>query len=667
MTATKIGTGAPGLKATWLINLYMKINQLIYAIVAFPIGTVLSITPILLIHLGADLAEIGYMMAAGEFFGIFAMLYAEKSEKGFVFRRPYDLLFINGMLALSLILIPFTGKKWWYVSAIFMMLVQFFNSASKPVMGESLHRLAVLTEKDPSIVFARANSYRRVGNSLMGFCTPLLYAYVKKLPFALIGGLILLFSIACLAMETKIKSIYLDELNSHPEVERRLSRRMSFDPTSLTNTSTERESMQPINESLQSSETKSATASRRRNRNRNKRTSTITMLSNLIKREDGRSEIDGRSKIGNDSITETPKPMPTSVYMHYDLEDNSTPTPTERKHYFRNVSALSTDREYERTQAIIENDDEADNEEDEKLGEISALSNGEIYAINKSVEMTQTIVDEGDEENNEEDGKPVHDSSRIEKGREENDETIAHMVEIEEESNLSYYLIVWIFPFWDAVISRLPFSFLMICIVEPKYDELNGFGDVNEDVRKRNMIILAGVVLFLYQFMRSIAQAIQVRRCDTRINYVLNVIALLGYFAFAMITQFSNTRLWFIPIVFTGFAETLPIQQLYLVGLFGHGGGNEREMSIRHAVQTSHTSTGAGSCIAFLVGSQIYNKFRLRGIAYLGLTVMVLKLATNIVIDVLHNKKEKKAKTMYRKDSATYMKVFEAQRIAAPS
>jgi len=208
----------------------------------------------------------------------------------------------------------------------------------------------------------------------------------------------------------------------------------------------------------------------------------------------------------------------------------------------------------------------------------------------------------------------------------------------------------------------------MICIVDPQYDELNGFGEfVDKDRERKKMIILAGVVLFAYQSMRAVAQSIQVWRCDTTINYVLNVIALLGYFAFAMIAQFSDTRLWFIPIVFTGFAETLPIQQLYLMGLFADGDGDEGAMSIRHAVQTSHTFTGAGSCVAFLAGSQIYDSFQIQGIAYLGLTVMVLKLATNIVIDVLHNKKEKKVKTTFRQDSATYMKVFESQRVDVPS
>jgi len=828
-------TVAPGMEATWLIKLYMKANQGMYAVVAFPIGTVLSITPLLYYDQGATLVHIGCMMALGELFGIFAMLFAEKSEKGFVFRRPYDMYLINAALALSLVLIPFTTftGTLWYVSAIFMILVQFFNSASKPVMGESLHRLAVLTEKAPSIVFAKANFFRRVGNSVMGFVTPLMYAYFEKLPFVLIGGVILLFVISCYAIDTKIKSICMDDLNAHPESERRLSRRMSFEHTSLSHKFTERESFH------------STTSRPRRSRRlkRNTRRSTISMLSNLSKRQDGRSstisiqdgrsEQGGRRKTGNDSIYETPKPMPTSVDMHYDLEDNS--TPADKKHYFgnasarsnakrtisqdmglpcyedetnkwakltraiieegdetyneegdkfysgelvpnkfrrisalsydeedetnkwaklpraiieegdetyneeedkfRRISALSNDGEDEtnkwaelpraiieegdetyneeeekfltedeedainrsakRTQTIIEEGDETDNEEEEKFltkdeedainrsakrtqtiieegdetdneEEEKFLTKDEEDAINRSAKRTQTIVEEGDEENNEEDEKPVHDASRIEKGREENDETIAPTVE--KESNLSYYLIVWIFPFWDAVISRLPFSFLMICIVDPQYDELNGFGEfVDKDRERKKMIILAGVVLFAYQSMRAVAQSIQVWRCDTTINYVLNVIALLGYFAFAMIAQFSDTRLWFIPIVFTGFAETLPIQQLYLMGLFADGDGDEGAMSIRRAVQTSHTFTGAGSCVAFLVGSQIYDSFQIQGIAYLGLTVMVLKLATNIVIDVLHNKKEKKVKTTFRQDSATYMKVFESQRVVVPS
>jgi hypothetical protein len=652
MSATNDGTDAPdrnGGTATWLIELYMKANQGIYAVVALPIGTVLSITPIFLsLQQNVPLALIGGLMALGEFFGIFAMLYAEKSEHGFIFRRPNDLILISALLAFSLFFIPFTGNL-GYVSAVFMMSVQFFNSASKPVMGESLHRLAVLTEKDSSMVFAQANFYRRVGNLVMAFVMPVLYAYVNFLPFVLIGGVILLFLISCYAMETKIKSICMNDLNSHyPAIERRLAIRMTSEHISLPQNFSELDSQPPTSPYI-SDHIKSSTPTRRPGKRRNTRTSTISMLSNYSKRQDERLERYERDGSGSNSINSFNKiPMSTSVDIHFDLEDNSMIA----KENFHQVSFRADDfndvesicKSAALSQSIKKEDDEEDDEKDDEKD------------------------DEEDEKTRE---KTVHDALRLEEGRDDNEETIT----FEKESNLSYFLIVWIFPFWDALISRLPFSFLMICIVDPKYDELNCFGNfVDEELNELNgfaekekmMIIYAGFILCAYQFGRAIAQQIQVRRCDTTINYVLNVIALLAYFAFAMIAQFSDTRLWFVPIVFTGFAETLPIQQLYLVGLFGDGDGDEREMSIRHAVQTSHTFTGAGSCLAFLVGSQIYNSFRIQGIAYLGLAIMVLKLATNLIIDYLHNQKEKKMKKDFRKRRESYSNLFESQHVVVP-
>ena len=88
-----------------LTNLYLKLNQLAYSIVAFPIGTVLSIGPLLLTEDKIiSLQSVGWFMAGGKVLGIFAMKMAEMSPHGFIFARPHDLHFINAAISISLIM-----------------------------------------------------------------------------------------------------------------------------------------------------------------------------------------------------------------------------------------------------------------------------------------------------------------------------------------------------------------------------------------------------------------------------------------------------------------------------------------------------------------------------------------------------------------------------------
>jgi len=196
-------------KSARLINFYLRVNQLTYAITAFPIGTVLSVAPIYLSqNSDMKITIIGFFMAGGEALGIAAMVLAERYEEGFIFRRPYDLYFINIALALVLILIPVWREELSYIAATCVMLVQTFNSASKPVVSESIHRLSVMAQQESHIVFAKANTFRRGGNAIIGLFTPLLYAASMPLPFFLVG-VIMLFNVAIVyGVDFKIKSIY---------------------------------------------------------------------------------------------------------------------------------------------------------------------------------------------------------------------------------------------------------------------------------------------------------------------------------------------------------------------------------------------------------------------------------------------------------------------------
>lgn len=503
-----------------LIKHYLWLNQAAYAIVAFPIGTVLSIAPLFLnIERGMDIQTIGFMMMGGEFLGICAMKLAEISESGFIFPRPYDLHFINAAIALSLIAIPL----WPYpvMSGICMMLVQTFNSSSKPVVGESMHRLAVFTEREPSKVFAQANTWRRIGNGTIGAATPLMFAVSSDISFYLVGVIILVFLGLCVHVDFKIKTKFND-----------------------------------------------ATSSRKTSRK-----STIAMMISMMK--SNRREGSNLAAINEN----------TSESGHCANSDNE----CNRRGTTSCIEEEKEDEDY---------DEEKDDAKNDIKNEEPSKNWGTLYEVEKE-----------DEDHDEE------------KDDAQND------IKSEEPSKnwgplYAYFLIVYAFPFWDASISRLPFAFLTIAIA-------NEFS-----------IVVAAAVLFGYQMGRAISQFIQVWRCDTVVNYVLNGITLAAYIAFVTYINVSpDGQLWFVPFIFAGLAETLPIQQLYLLGLFGDA--EEDNMSLRHAVKASHTGTGIGSMAAFIAATQVYSRYGINGVAYLGLGIMLGKLATNLQIDYLHyhNKK----------------------------
>ena len=185
---------------------YLLLNQLAYAIVAFPIGTVLSVAPLFLYEQKrVPLSRIGWAMACGELVGIIAMKVAELSKDGFLLKRPHDLHLIIICVATFLALITVWPESLWYMSCIPMILVQTFNSASKPVVGESMYRLSHLLDKDPIGIFAKANTMRRVGNAVIGALTPLMYAANSVSPFYSVGGGMLLFLVLLLYSLRKIQ------------------------------------------------------------------------------------------------------------------------------------------------------------------------------------------------------------------------------------------------------------------------------------------------------------------------------------------------------------------------------------------------------------------------------------------------------------------------------
>ena len=681
---------------TWLVKLYMQANQFIYAVVAFPIGTVLSVTPLYLFEQHEQITSgdhdrdltiknIGYFMAAGELIGIFGMLLSEHQTKGFVFRRPYDLYFINAALALSLIMITVWPSQLWYISAVFMMVVQFFNSASKPVLGESIHRLAVLMEKEPSIVFAKANMWRRVGNSMMGFITPMIYQLQPHSPFYVIGSVILIFMGSIMALDYRIKRICKDDTRQYTEAEKKLSKQISCQNFRLSNMDDKSDTKF---ENKSDSESGKRGSRRRKKRGRQ---STISMISIYSSRR-GKNSLSSlssrRYEDENLDTSQTSEELTAHItkMVNFSSKDGdkgdksideqidsrlSTSTNGSDSSLPDRVSSAS--RALSSFNAIQESvemecDDSEINSSMSSLNRVSSGDDARPSAFQPIMEMPESADDSSDGnseinvDNNEDDDNPdstaddkQHDL--LEKGRIENFETTSSTTDPKEKKSkrtvskketsttsclddFSYFLIVWLFPFWDAVISRLPFSFLMICLV---YD-------------LDKSIITAGIILFGYQIGRAIAQQIQVKRCDTTVNYILNIVALLAYLVFVIYTEVSDGILWFIPILFTGAAETLPIQQLYLVGLIGEVG--ENDMALRNAVKTSHTFTGIGSMVAFLIGSQIYVEFNIGGIAYLGLVVMLLKITNNLIIDYLHNKKERRIRKDYRQRRKSYNSLF---------
>uniref|UniRef100_A0A7S4ABZ5 Uncharacterized protein n=1 Tax=Pseudo-nitzschia australis TaxID=44445 RepID=A0A7S4ABZ5_9STRA len=721
-------------QSTFLLQLYLRVSQMTYAIVAFPIGTVLSIGSVLLFDLkDVTITTIGFWMAGGELVGILCMKLSEKTEDGFIFKRPHDLYFINIALAISLIMMPAWPANMWYMSCIAMVLVQTFNSASKPVVGESIHRLAVLTSKEPHVVFAEANTLRRIGNASIGGMTPLLYNVNPIIAFYAIGGIMLLFLCFVVAIDIKIKLLFEKQLGDMPEEE----------------IDEEDDLIQPNGERVISSNP-GMTSSGRRGQYQ-KEYSTISRLKSYRRRTTAASPSTGTAStfLGamaeGDEDEEEDSDDDESIEKPITFADVSNEQSSGLKSYLQNrklenslddlvcveegeeSDESESDEEIvsDEVQAITDSSTIVDKETTEEtilsdsssgffkektvsfgastpkvtfgglsrkipldelsplhkkspFGELSPLHKkspfGELSPkVNKSPfgEPTPKVsfgeptpkVSFGEPTPKVSFGEPTPKvtfgettPSTVTFGKRTSDiESMGSSLDFQSKDleiirgnedsqssddenecfGLAYFLIVFAFPFWDAVITRLPFGFVTIAIFQT-YDKST----------------LAALILVAYQGSRALSQSIQVWKSNTVVNYSMNAIAMIAYIVMlTYVLNFPEGKVWWIPLAFTGFSETLPIQQKYLLGLFPNSekkDEGEDDMGLRNAVKQSHTGTGVGSMAAFILASQIYSQFEIKGMAYCGLTIMVVKIVTNLIIDYIHFQTEKRFEKKHR-------------------
>jgi len=736
-------------QSTFLLQLYLRVSQMTYAIVAFPIGTVLSIGSVLLFDLkDVTITTIGFWMAGGELVGILCMKLSEKTEDGFIFKRPHDLYFINIALAISLIMMPAWPANMWYMSCIAMVLVQTFNSASKPVVGESIHRLAVLTSKEPHVVFAEANTLRRIGNASIGGMTPLLYNVNPIIAFYAIGGIMLLFLCFVVAIDIKIKLLFEKQLGDMPEEE----------------IDEEDDLIQPNGERVISSNP-GMTSSGRRGQYQ-KEYSTISRLKSYRRRTTAASPSTGTAStfLGamaeGDEDEEEDSDDDESIEKPITFADVSNEQSSGLKSYLQNrklenslddlvcveegeeSDESESDEEIvsDEVQAITDSSTIVDKETTEEtilsdsssgffkektvsfgastpkvtfgglsrkipLDELSPLHKkspfGELSPkVNKSPfgeptpkvsfgeptpkvsfgeptpkvsfgEPTPKVsfgeptpkVSFGEPTPKVSFGEPTPKvtfgettPSTVTFGKRTSDiESMGSSLDFQSKDleiirgnedsqssddenecfGLAYFLIVFAFPFWDAVITRLPFGFVTIAIFQT-YDKST----------------LAALILVAYQGSRALSQSIQVWKSNTVVNYSMNAIAMIAYIVMlTYVLNFPEGKVWWIPLAFTGFSETLPIQQKYLLGLFPNSekkDEGEDDMGLRNAVKQSHTGTGVGSMAAFILASQIYSQFEIKGMAYCGLTIMVVKIVTNLIIDYIHFQTEKRFEKKHR-------------------
>ena len=468
--------------------LYLWLNQAAYAIVALPIGIVLSIAPLFLNHqLGVSVPVIGLFMTGGELLGVLAMWAAERAKSGFILRRPHDIHLIIFSVASFVALIPVWPKAVWYFAATCMMAVQALNSASKPVVGEAIHRMAMLMRKQPSLVFAQANMWRRVGNAIVGSTSPLVFAASPISPFYIPWPILVALVVTML-----IHSLRINQASEACSDALR-----SINPGAGLQPSTLRRGKSTISNLMRTQEAVTAMQTARA------QNAWYRFTTRLWQRRSG-------------------TPWRTR-----------SPAPAREVH----------------------------------------------GPTGKEPEVVSAR------------GKPPP---------------------------LLRFLVVHLFPFCDAALSRLPFAFLTIAIASS------------------SSILLASAVLCAYQLARAISQCVQTKKCDTSLNYAACTMAVVLYFSLIVYLETStDPTLWYIPITITGVAETLAVQQYFLVCMYSQAKGETIEPDdpqVRRAVKASHTGTGLGSALAFITSSQTYELHGLRGVAYLGLAIAVLKCATSIAI-----------------------------------
>jgi len=641
MTDTEVNERAQR-KSSFLLQLYLRVSQTAYAVIAFPIGTVLSIGPLCLyIDKEVEIETIGFWMAGGELLGIIAMLISEKTDGGFLLKRPYDLYAINIALAFCLVMIPVWKPDLWYMSCFFMMCVQCFNSSSKPVVGESIHRLAVLTDNEPHIVFAEANTLRRIGNATIGVVTPLIFSVDYDMSFYVVGVVMMGFLALVIAVDVKIKRTFERQLSFAEDQEHgRSAIRSTTGVSARRDTSDLRGNLQ-------------------------KRYSTISRLKSFRRRTNELSIKSAAPSEGIDAVDEESggdSDSEDSLPMNGDLKGYV----SQRK---ANEEGLileeedDEDKDDSKSKAEEESDGEdGDNEFNSTFLDESSKLEADVENSNSNVMNESAKGDVNVESGSEESEDPPNDVESTDDSVndpleefEESKPARGRMLNMragndteppdeERKSGLGYFLIVLAFPFWDAVVSRLPFAFLTCALVEPYRDDPVA---LPPEIRK------AAGILFGYQIGRAISQWIQVFKSNFVVNYSLNAVAFVGYIAMVIYAfAYPDGDKWFVPIMFTGFAETLPIQQQYMLGLFPDA--EDDDTGLRNAVKKSHTSTGVGSMVAFLLASQTFYRSRIKGIAVLGLAIMISKVGTNLVIDYIHHQNEREYERKNRRSMQHY-------------
>ena len=853
--------------------LYLWLNQAAYAIVALPIGIVLSIAPLYLNRqLGVSVPVVGLFMTGGELLGVLAMWAAERAKSGFILRRPHDIPLIICSVASFVALILVWPKDLWYLAATCMVVVQALNSASKPVVGEAIHRMATLMRKQPSLVFAQANMWRRVGNAIVGIISPLVYAASPRAAFCIPWPILIAFVVVILVQSVRISQASdtcSDALRSMlgraPELAS-TSRRSSVSnlvlmqeavtamqttarahqnawcqsatPTALAKA--QRESCDPsisrasTHEStltdlpgrpLDSSQVVTSWSLRPPRANAaflREVFCAVVAESSLLPPDQRlimydacdnqevvanlgpclRKRLDARrgtkpSKSNEQLLVCTPfdpasfsfmkiknqrekllklqfstggnyevltnkfplfpahmlmvakEPVPQQMqpghllaitellqgcsgfsayfnswcasasvnHFHIHLIDEQPPI----THYplvpgphvcgqkrclqpkgfpgfcyvfevaqlelvgevirtmqFENQphNALFTGRFIYLFPKPLQRPDRSFELYPETVGGPELIGSFTVYQHADYNTLTKKSAEELTRMNTAllpsrllhrggDHATPALSGSRAGKTPTSRtadpsittletysvDATVAIIEADSDDLNddddyrtegegggptgkkpevvsargkppppLLRFLVIHLFSFCDAALSRLPFAFLTIAVANS------------------SPILLASAVLCAYQLARAISQWVQTKKCDESFNYAACTMAVILYFSLIVYLDTSiEPTLWYIPIIITGAAETLAVQQYFLVCIYTHAKGGTVEpddLQVRRAVKASHTGTGLGSALAFIASSQTYGLYGLRGVAYLGLAIALLKTATSVAIGV---------------------------------
>jgi len=197
----------------------------------------------------------------------------------------------------------------------------------------------------------------------------------------------------------------------------------------------------------------------------------------------------------------------------------------------------------------------------------------------------------------------------------------------DEDRELGYFtnivmtfLVVHGLSFMDAFISRLPFAFLTLAIVD-----------------QTGEVWIASVVLLSYQSGRAIGQWIQTFGAYGITNFLLTSVSVVCY-AGLVTARLIDPKFehWFYFMIPTGLSETLPVQQHYLSRLMQVDTDSQIGQTImRRYVKKSHTGTGVGSAAAFITSAYAMGVFKVLGVGFLGLGVAVLKLLLVVVIECM--------------------------------